>query len=480
MRIGIIGSGFSGIGAAVKLIADGFADVTIFERANEIGGTWRDNTYPGCACDIRSHLYSFSFFRNPNWTREFPGQAEIQRYLLDCVEHFQLRSRIQFDTLVTEVRLNETDGRWEITTSRGEVLSFDVVINGSGPLSRPKTPQLPGLATFRGKVFHSAEWDHQHRLEGERVAAIGTGASAIQFVPEIAPIVDHLAVFQRTPPWVMPRQDREFAAGERARFERFPVLSRAHRTGIYMRNELLGRAFRGGPRIIGYVRKEAAKYIASQVDDAALRATVTPSYAPGCKRILVSDDWYATLQRDNVELVTAAIDHVSETGIVTSDGAEHEADTIVFGTGFHATEFLAPMKIFGRNGVELSELWQNGAATHLGISMHGFPNFFLLVGPSTALGHNSIVFMIEAQMHYISGALRYMRAKNRRTVEVRAGVQSRSYARVQHRLQATVWASGCTSWYQSADGRNDTIWPSGTASYWIKTRWFNPRQTIVR
>lgn len=480
MRIGVVGAGFSGIGAAILLREQGFADVTIIERSSEIGGTWRDNTYPGCACDIRSHLYSYSFFRNPNWSCEYPLQPEIQQYLLDCVDHFDVRSLIRFDTEIAEARFDEQRSVWVVTTTSGERLEFDIIVNGSGPLSRPSIPDIPGLADFNGTVFHSAQWDHSHVLEGERVASIGTGASAIQYVPEIAPEVEQLFVFQRTAPWVVPRDDRPFTAAEQQKFERFPALTKLHRYRIYLQNETRGHAFRGGRRISDFVTKMATKYIESEVADPSLRAAVTPDYAPGCKRLLVSNDWYPTIQRDNVEVVTDGITRVVADGIVTSDGTHRCVDTIVLGTGFHATEFLAPMKVFGRGGLELSELWQQGAATHLGVLMHGFPNFFLLVGPSTALGHNSIVFMIEAQMHYIVGGLKHVRSRGKTSVEVRASVQRRSYERVQRKLRGAVWTSGCASWYQSAGGRNDTIWPSNTVDYWLRTRWFRARQAIVR
>ena len=480
LRIGVIGAGFSGIGAAILLRKQGFAHVTIIERSSEIGGTWRDNTYPGCACDIRSHLYSYSFFPNPNWSCAYPRQPEIQRYLLDCVDHFGVRSLIRFDTEIAQTRFDERRSVWVVTTTSGEHLEFDVIVNGTGPLSRPSIPEIPGLSDFKGRVFHSAQWDHGHALEGERVASIGTGASAIQYVPEVAPKVDQLYVFQRTAPWVVPRDDRPFTAVEQRRFARFPALAKAHRYRIYLQNEMRGHAFRGGRRISDFVTKMATKYIESEVVDPGLRAAVTPDYAPGCKRLLVSNDWYSTIQRDNVELVTDGIDRVVADGIVTSDGTHRSVDTIVLGTGFHATEFLAPMKVFGRGGLELSDLWQQGAATHLGVLMHGFPNLFLLVGPSTALGHNSIVFMIEAQMHYIMSALQHVRARGKTSVEVRASVQRRSYERVQRKLRGTVWTSGCASWYQSAGGRNDTIWPSNTIDYWLRTRRFRARQAIVR
>ena len=389
LRIGIIGTGFSGIGAAAQFVQAGFPDVVLFERADEIGGTWRDNTYPGCACDIRSHLYSFSFFANPHWTREFPGQAEIQQYLLRCVDHFDLRRRVVFDAEIAEACWDEVASQWHLTTVSGAEYVVDVLVNATGPLSRPATPHIPGLDRFGGTVFHSARWNHDHSLAGERVALIGTGASAIQIVPEIAPIVEHLDVFQRTAPWVVPRDDGEISAERRRRYARHPLAARAHRAGIYLGNEVLGAAFRGNERIAEKVRAAALEHIDAQVSDPELRARVTPDYAPGCKRLLISNTWYPALQRPNVSLVTDGIETVTATGIVTADGVEHSCDTIVLATGFAATEFLAPMRVIGRDGQVLSDVWRPGAATHRGIAVHGFPNLWLLVGPNTGLGHNS-------------------------------------------------------------------------------------------
>ena len=448
--------------------------MTVLEAADEVGGTWRDNTYPGCACDIPSHLYSLSFDLQPGWSRAYPGQAEIEAYLCDVVDRHRLRDIIRFGVTVAEMRWDERTDTWAVTTTDGEVLVAEVVINGTGPLSRPRRPDIPGLDDFAGTVFHSARWDHDHDLTGERVAVIGTGASAIQFVPEIAEIAGHVEVFQRTAPWVLPRDDRPVPDWKRRLYTRLPFLARLHRWRIYVQQELSGLAFLGHDRITRQVVRMGTDHIAGAIDDSALRSAVTPTYSPGCKRILLSNEWYPTLTRQDVDLVTTPIERVTPGGVRTVDGGEHAADTIVLGTGFAVTEFLAPMKVFGAGGMELSEQWRSGAATHLGIAVAGFPNLFLLAGPNTGLGHNSIVFMIEAQLHWILGALRHRATRGSAAVEVRADVQAASYEQVQERMQRTVWLSGCDSWYRSADGRIDTLWPGFSLDYWRRTRRFDP------
>ncbi|MCD9623114.1 flavin-containing monooxygenase [Rhabdothermincola salaria] len=476
----VIGAGFAGLGAAIELVAAGHDDVVVLEAADEVGGTWRDNTYPGCACDIPSHLYSFSFEPNPDWTRAYPRQPEIQAYLQRTTDRHDLRRRIRFATTVTEMVWDDHDGTWAVHTADGEVLVADVVLNGTGPLSQPHVPELPGLGDFEGTVFHSARWDHAHDLTGERVAVVGTGASAVQFVPEIAPVASLVTVFQRTAPWVVGREDRPVPGWKRRLYRRVPVLQRLHRWRIYARQELLVLAFLGHPRVTDRVRRMGTEHIAESIHDPSLRAAVTPTITPGCKRLLISDDWYPTLARSDVELVTDPIQQVTATGVRTVDGVDHPADTLILGTGFAATDFLAPMRVVGRGGVELSEAWRDGAATHLGITVAGFPNLFLLAGPSTGLGHNSIVFMIEAQLHHAVTALDHLRRADADVVEVRADVQAEAYADVQRRMRGTVWASGCDSWYRSADGRVDTLWPGSTLSYWWRTRRFDPGAHEVR
>ena len=485
LRVAIIGAGFSGIGAAIRLRQIGIEHITVFEKASDVGGTWRDNTYPGAACDIQSHLYSLSFELNPNWTRRYPAQPEIQAYLRAVFAKHNLARVTRFNSEITELRYDESGRMWLVYIGGDEPELFDVVINSSGVLSRPSLPSIDGLETFDGPSFHSARWQHDVDLSGKNIAVIGTGASAIQFVPEIAGDAESVTVFQRTAPWVVPRDDAPFTATQQRRFARFPVWARLNRWGIYLRNETLALAFvgrnasKGTSKIARKISDGGKEFIAACIADPELRAKVTPTFAPGCKRLLISNDYYPALARANVHVVTEPIDRAIAGAVVTADGAEHRADVIIFGTGFKATEFIVPMKIFGVGGIELSEKWSSGARTHLGISVAGFPNMYTLLGPNTALGHNSVVLMVECQLHFILGALKHMMSTGARSVELREAVQASSYDDVQRRMVNTVWLSGCQSWYRSPDGRIDTLWPGSTISYWWRTRRFTPKKFSV-
>lgn len=486
LRVGIIGTGFSGLGTAIELLRKGrhrmsqraqAPDVVLFERSHEVGGTWRDNTYPGCACDIPSQLYSFSCAPNPDWTRSYPLQAEIQRYLVDIADRYDLRRRIRFGTEITEARWDDRHRRWELATSTGDVELVDVLIAGTGPLSQPSIPDVAGLDDFRGVLFHSAAWRHDHDLSGRRVGVIGTGASAIQIVPEIAPVTERTVVFQRTPPWVLPRLDRELTDGERWLFRNVPLTQRLGRLGVYARQELLFRAFDAQSKAQATVRSMATKYIEQHVEDPELRRTVTPSYAVGCKRILISNDWYPALTRDDVDLVTDPIRRIVPEGVETGDGRLHEVDTLVLATGFRATDFLFPLKLYGRDGTLLDDAWRDRAATLNGISSAGFPNLFFVVGPNTGLGHNSIVSMIEAQCRYIRAAIDALGKRGASSIEARHDAQERFVAWADAELADSIWASGCSSWYLTEGGekpRIDTLWPRSTMSYWLRTRLFAP------
>lgn len=473
-ELAIVGSGFGGIGAAITARRVGIDDFVILERADAVGGTWRDNTYPGCACDIPSHLYSFSFAQNPEWSRSYPAQPEIEAYLERVTDEHHLHAHLRFGFDVAELRWSDERGQWAITARSGEVVRARTVISATGPLSQPAHPDIAGLETFGGRVFHSAAWDHSQRLDGERVAVIGTGASAIQLVPEIAPIASTIGVFQRTPPWVLPRDDRPAPHWRRRLYRMVPPLQRLHRWRIYLRQELLSIALLGNGWLARSMRSRLADEVRAQIDSAItdpdLAAVLIPDYTPGCKRILISNDWYPTIARDDVDLITRPIDHVTPEGIVTNDGVEHRFDVIVLATGFAVTEFPAPMRIVGRNGIDLADRWADGASTHLGISVSGCPNLWFLAGPGTGLGHNSIVFMIEAQLHAIGDALRAIHEGRESVIEVRPEVEQRSAEEIQRRLADTVWVSGCTSWYRRTDGRVDTMWPGTTVEYWARTR----------
>jgi cation diffusion facilitator CzcD-associated flavoprotein CzcO len=472
-RILVIGTGFAGIGMAVRLKQAGYHDFVVLERADDVGGTWRDNTYPGCRCDVPSQLYSFSFALNPEWSSSFSPQPEIEAYLRRVTDDFGIRPHIRFGHAVRSAQWDADERIWRVLTSAGE-LTAEIVISGQGPLAEPSYPKLPGLESFRGTVFHSARWDHEHDLSGRKVAVIGTGASAIQFVPAIQPDVDELHLFQRTPPWVMPRPDRTITRAEKAIFRRLPLAQRAVRAGIYWGREAYVLGFSVAPRIMRSVQKLAEWHLNRQIRDPELRARLTPDYTIGCKRILISDDYYPALAQPNVSVLTEPIREVTPAGVVTEDGTEHEVDTIIFGTGFRVTDLPVMDMVHGRDGQSLREAWSDGMAAHLGTAVHGFPNFFLLIGPNTGLGHTSMVFMIESQLNYVLDAIRTMDAAGVAEVEVRPEVQQRFVDGVRSKLADTVWTTGgCTSWYLDAQGRNTTLWPSFTFRFRQLTRRFD-------
>ena len=473
--VAIIGAGFAGLGAAVRLKQRGTSFV-IFERAAEVGGTWRDNVYPGCACDVPSHLYSLSFAPNPNWSRMYSPQAEILNYLKNVVDTYQLRPTIRYNTDIIRTEFSESDGCWTLTDRAGNSMTARVVIVATGPLNRPSIPKLNGIDTFAGRAFHSANWDHAYDLTGKRVAIVGTGASAIQIVPQIAPKVTQLTVFQRTAPYVTPRSDRTVSPTEQRLFRRLPVLQRAYRSFIYWFNELQGLLFLGNKTLGKLGARKAKQHLEAAISDPELRRKATPNYQIGCKRVLVSDDYYPALTRPNVELVTDRIDHVTPTGIVTTDDIERPVDAIIYGTGFVASEIIVDLRIVGRKGHNLHDQWlTSGPEAHYGITVSGYPNLLFLVGPNTGLGHNSIVHMIESQVQYVLGYLDLLdRAGPDAFLDVKPDAQETYNADIQQKMVGTVWASGCQSWYMDSRGKNTTIWPALTVTYRNATKRVNP------
>jgi cation diffusion facilitator CzcD-associated flavoprotein CzcO/acetyl esterase/lipase len=466
----VIGTGFAGLGMAIALRRAGIDDFVVLERSNDVGGVWRDNSYPGAACDVPSHLYSFSFEPNPDWSRAFASQPEIHAYLQHCASKYGITQHIRFGAEVASARYDEPHALWRVTLTDGTVLSAALLVSGTGQLSRPALPKLPGMETFRGRAFHSAHWDHDYPLAGKRVAVIGTGASAIQFVPAIADTVAKLTVFQRSPAHIMPRPDYAYRPWQKALFKRLPWTMKLHRASIYARYESRAIAFTRLSGLMKYaVGRPFAKLLARQVPDPALRAQLTPDYPIGCKRILLSSEYLAAMSKDNVELVTQGIRRVTEDGIETADGTRHPVDAIIYGTGFAATEFLSPMRIVGRGGVELNDAWRRGASAYLGLTVPGFPNFFMLYGPNTNLGHNSIVYMLESQIAHVMRCWKAMRRVDASTIDVDERRYKRFNAHVQHRLAGSVW-SGCKSWYVDANGHNSTNWPGFTLTYRWLTR----------
>lgn len=457
-RIAIIGSGFGGLGTAIRLKQAGIEDFIILERAGEVGGVWRDNSYPGCACDVESHLYSFSFAPNPEWTHSFSRQPEIWDYLKRCAKDYGLLPHLRFNHEVREASWEQDRQHWRLETSRG-IYTASVLVAAAGSLSDPSIPKLCGLETFKGRVFHSARWDHQFELKGRSVAVVGTGASAIQFVPAIQPLVHKLYVFQRTAPWIVPRRDRALDERERRMFRRFPVAQRAGRAALYWLRELVGFAFRH-PWAMRYLERIALKHLKRSVADPVLRAKLTPAYTIGCKRILISNDYLPALTQPNVELVTEGIREVRERAIVSRDGVERPVDAIIFGTGFHVTDLPFAEHIRGREGRTLSEVWAGSPKAHAGTTVTGFPNLFLLQGPNTGLGHTSVIYMLEAQIEHLLSALSYMQRRRAVAIEPRPEAQAAFVADVDRRMQGTVWTSGgCLSWYLDANGRNSALWP---------------------
>jgi cation diffusion facilitator CzcD-associated flavoprotein CzcO len=465
----VVGAGFSGLCAGIQLRKAGIESFVILEKGDGVGGTWRDNTYPGAACDIPSHLYSYSFEPNPSWSRSYGGQPEILAYLEHCVESYQLRPHLRFGTRVISAAYDEATALWTVQIEGQAPLVARALILGNGALHLPQIPDLPGLASFAGTTFHSARWDHTYDLRGKRVAVIGTGASSIQFVPQIAPEVETLHLFQRTPPWIVPKADRPIGERERWILEHVPGAHWLRRTGLYwmFESRVLGFAF--APKLLELAEKLALEHLAHSVPDPALRTKLTPDYRLGCKRILISNDYYPALSRDNVDVVTDRISAIEPTGIRTEDGTLHEVDALIFGTGFRVVDYIASMKITGRAGQELNAVWRSSVRNYLGINVSGFPNLFLLMGPNTGLGHNSMIFMIEAQVRYAVDALRAMRERDLVSIDVRPEVEQRFREEMSRRMKGTVWTSGCNSWYQAPDG-DVLLWPGFTFEYWRRTR----------
>jgi len=473
VRIAVVGAGFGGIGTAIRLRQEGYDDFLVFDRGDDVGGTWRDNSYPGCACDVPSHMYSFSFAPNPDWSRSFSPQAEIWDYLRRCVKDFGIERFLRLGHEVRSATWDSGANRWVLDTPHGR-FTADVLVAAAGPFDAPAVPDLPGLDSFAGEVFHSARWNHDHDLTGRRVAVVGTGASAIQFVPAIAPAVERLHLFQRTPPWVLPRADRAITGIERRVFRAFPPAQRLARTAIYWTREASGIGFLR-PAYMRLGQAIARRHLSRSVPDPELRAKLTPRYTMGCKRVLLSSDFYPALSRDNVELVTDAVAEVRPDAVVTRDGRARAVDTIILGTGFRVTEPPIARGVRGRDGRTLSEVWHRTMSAYLGTAVTGFPNFFMLLGPNTGLGHNSVVFMIECQIEYVLGALRHLDRSGVPAIEPTPAAQERFVSAVDRRMVGTVWLTGgCRSWYLDAGGRNSTIWPGYTFSYRRRTRRFDP------
>src|SRR6266571_1220897 len=468
----IVGAGFSGLCMVIKLLEAGMKDFLLIEKSDDIGGTWYDNRYPGCACDVPAHLYSFSFERNPGWTRMFASQPEIWQYLKSCVQRYGLAPYIRFHTRLQEAAWNEAAGVWNITAGENLKIRARVLVSGMGALHVPHYPEIPGIERFSGPAFHSATWKPEVDLTGKTVAVVGTGASAIQFVPQITPRVGKLYLFQRTPAWIVPRLDFAITDKWKRRFRRVPLARWAFRQYIFWRQEFRVLGFLGNESVRKKAEAIALRHMARRIKDPKLRAALTPNYLLGCKRVLVSDDYYPTLNRSNVELVTDGIAEVCEHSIVTRDAVERPIDVLIYGTGFRATEPLIGCRVVGKGGIEIHDAWGKRMTAYLGVAVNGFPNFFMLLGPNTGLGHNSVVLMIEAQVRYAMNCLKLMKRRKQRVLEVRPEIQQSFVEEIYRRMGSTVWQSGgCRSWYQDqSTGEITTLWPGSVVSYLRRMR----------
>ena len=463
LKVAIVGAGFGGLGMGIRLKQEGFYDFTIFERAESVGGVWRANTYPGAACDVPSHLYSLSFAPGHRWTRRYAPQSDILDYMNEVADDFGLREHLRLGTEVERASFDEQTGTWEVAIAGGESERFDAVIAACGQLANPATPSIPGTEDFEGTIFHSAEWDHDHDLTGERVAVIGSGASAIQFVPVIAEQVAQLDIYQRSAPWILPKMDRAYPPWEQALMKRFPMRVAAPRAALWAFFELGTYGFTGTDWLMDIFAKRADRYREKELPDPGLRAKATPDYEMGCKRVLFTSDWYSTLRRDNVDLLTDGIERITANGVVDGLGVERPADTIIWSTGFRSHDFFAPMEVNGLGGLELNELWRERPEAYLGTAVHGFPNFFVLWGPNTNHGSGSVPFTLESQFNYAVDALRHLRSGTR-YLDLRAEVQQRWREEIDRRSEPTRWTrGGCNSWYLNDEGVNTNNWPGPLA-----------------
>ena len=474
-KIAIIGSGFGGLAMAIRLIQANVHDFIILEKANDVGGTWRENQYPGAACDVQSHMYSLSFAPKLNWSKRYAEAPEIFNYIQDLVHKFNLNQYIQFNQEVIATQYDEQNLNWHLTLKNGQKIDAQFVIFASGPLHVPQIPQIKGIEKFKGEVFHSSHWNHQYNLNDKKVASIGTGGSAIQYIPEIAPKVGQLYVFQRTPAWVIPRDERAYNVLDKNLFSRFDWFRKLHRARLYWSNESRVVPI-VKPQIMKYGQKLAEAFIKYQVKDKTTAQKLIPDFVMGCKRILISNKYFPTFNRENVELITDGIVELTENSIISKDGQERPIDCLIYGTGFITDPriYLKSFDCFGENGLELKQAWKDGAESYLGISTKGFPNLFQLLGPNTVLGHNSVIFMIESQVNYILQLIQMVNKTQVQAIVVKPEIQEQFNQDVQNKLKGTVWQSGCVSWYQQDGGKNFSLWPTYTWKYWLKTRKANP------
>jgi cation diffusion facilitator CzcD-associated flavoprotein CzcO len=471
----IIGTGFAGIGMAIKLQQAGIHSFKLIERSDEVGGTWRDNTYPGCECDVQSHLYSFSFEPKADWSKKYSTWNEIRDYIIAVTDKHDVRKKIQFNTRLEGANFDKESGTWLVNLSDGSKPRARFVITAVGPLSNPAIPEIIGKETFKGPIFHSAQWDHNSDLKGKKIAVIGTGASAIQFVPRIAEDAKSVELFQRSAPWVLPKPDRKIYGIEKALYKYLPGWRLAHRASLYWANEISLRGFLKEKSFIRSIAEwGATKHIHHHIKDPELRNKLTPNFRFGCKRALLSNEYYPALARDNVDVIDTGIERITETGIIDKQGKAHDVDVIIWGTGFKVDEPLMGIDVAGIDGQDLNAVWKdNGFESYYGTTVAGFPNAFILAGPNTGIGHTSLVVMIEAQYSYIMDAINKAKQQDIKYMDVKESVQSDFCQSMQDKMVGTAWTSGCNSWYLSDSGKNFTIWPDYTYNYIQQTKKIN-------
>jgi cation diffusion facilitator CzcD-associated flavoprotein CzcO len=471
----IIGTGFAGIGMAVKLQQAGIHSFKLIERSDEVGGTWRDNTYPGCECDVQSHLYSFSFEPKADWSKKYSSWHEIRDYIISVTDKHNIRKKIQFNTRLEGASFDEASGTWLVALSDGTKTRARFVITAVGPLSNPAIPEIIGRESFKGPIFHSAQWDHNADLKGKKIAVIGTGASSIQFVPRIAEDAQQVELFQRSAPWILPKPDRKIYGIEKALYKYLPGWRLAHRASLYWGNEITLRGFLKEKSFIRFIAEwGATKHIHYHIKDEVLRKKLTPDFRFGCKRALLSSEYYPALARENVDVIDAGIERITATGIIDKQGKAHDVDVIIWGTGFKVDEPLMGIDVTGINGQDLNAVWKdNGFESYYGTTVAGFPNAFILAGPNTGIGHTSLVVMIEAQYNYILDAMQKVKQQDIKYIDVKESVQTEFCQSMQDKMVGTAWTSGCNSWYLSASGKNFTIWPDFTYNYIRQTKKIN-------
>jgi len=475
LSVAVIGAGFGGVGIGALLKRAGIEKFAIFERGESVGGVWRANTYPGAACDVPAHLYSFSFAHGDRWSCRYAPQDEILAYLERCVDEFGLEPHLRLGVEATAAQFDEQSGRWTVELATGERYEANVLVTACGQLARPAVPSLPGIEEFAGRAFHSAEWDHEHWLGGRDVAVVGTGASAIQFVPKIAPEVRRLTIYQRSAPWILPKMDRDYSPWEQRLFKRFPARVAASRLGLFMLLEGGTYGFTGRPWVLAPLRMIANRTRRRELPDPELRRQATPDYEIGCKRVLITSDWYSTLMRDNVELVTERIERVGADHVLATDGVKRPAEAIIYGTGFQSHRFVAPMTIAGRRGRTLDEVWGERPEAYLGTTVAGFPNMFILYGPNTNHGSGSVPYTLECQFNYVLDAIRRLRRNGVRYLDLRPEAQARWRREIERRSERSVWlAGGCNSWYLNRSGVNTNNWPGPWLEYRRRTKRLDP------